>query len=286
MVCGLLPVVVLSPLEMLACIALVSGASLLVLAALLAVVLATRASRMAPVQAGAPPVRLDLWDALRRPYVISLPHRKDRRDRMRDTLPFDPVFVDGVAPCPLPQDGCRAAHIKALLMGVRSGAPAIAVLEDDFELRAELADLRRALARCGQVTFDGLLLARVLIGAGAHDGVHCADDGGDKTNGADAGNRPVDRYRPVRVFDARTTAGYIVTRTAAQRLIHIWSICSTGSHVDVLWASELARHAWWTTPAPLGGQRPGKSDIVGANVDYRRMEHSAIVPARDGHIRG
>lgn len=208
---------------------------------------------------------------------------------MRSTMPLDPVFVDGVAPCPLPQDGCRAAHVNALLMGVRSGAQAIAVLEDDFELRADVNDLRRALARCEHNAFDGLLLARVLTKASMHNGVPSVDGGRGKadriTKHIGADNHGDDKYRPVRVFDARTTAGYVVTRSAAQRLIHVWSVCNTGSHVDVLWTPELARHVWWTTPAPLGGQRPGKSDIVGANVDYRRLEHGTIVPARGERIR-
>ncbi len=135
------------------------------------------------------------------------------------------------------------------------------MMEDDFETRVDVDHLRRRVQEINDETrgkWRGILLARVL-----HSGKH--------TSG-----------QVVKVGKAKTTAGYMVRTSEAQRLhrylTKLEARVVAGKEplrlraMDDHWNGIVGRGRWYTTLQPLGGQRPGYSDITRRNEDYTEYE--------------
>lgn len=219
--------------------------------------------------------RSEMMSALARPRVISLATREDRRRQFRDgpeaRWSMTPRFLMGVALPRHPELGCLRSHIQALSAGIAAKEDPFVVMEDDFEARVDLDTLRRRLDEIDQETagkWGGILLARVLH-AGRRRGGHV-----------------------VEVRRTKTTAGYLVRAKEAARL-HKYLTKLEGRVVagkealrlnamDVHWNDVVGRRgAWFTTSHPLGGQRPGYSDITHREEDYTAYEKGVRGAVKD-----
>lgn len=210
-------------------------------------------------------------------YCINL---KRRDDRWRESQ-------DNFAKCQLPPGfikrwqatedrqfgalGCAKSHLALLSHFLCATATDLCmVLEDDFDFVRpwpELLDLLRDIQRTAQ-NWDVLLLAGTTVVTERPNAIGLS-----------------------RVTHAQSTAGYIVGRRYAARLIasfadSVASLERMKGHVpnnfaaalaaiDMNWKPLQRADDWYIPNPPFGIQRPSYSDIVNKHVDYGTLSYGA-----------
>jgi hypothetical protein len=159
--------------------------------------------------------------------------------------------------------GCGLSHCKALQKILESGDDGGIVMEDDFTFSPRMVPMLAEYLRDGK------------------------PPGGADVFLLTANLRQQEPFHKefIRVYRSFTTAGYWVTRQAAEALLRLWE-CATSMHSisavqpDPKYCIDVA---WWTLMCPdspfrflaltpligqIGFQRPGYSDIERRHVQY------------------
>jgi glycosyl transferase family 25 len=214
-----------------------------------------------------------------RGYCINLDHRQDRWQYFEANCAAQGVPAGMIRRWPATLDtafgalGCAKSHIHALTdFCVRGTEDLCLILEDDFEFLRPWSDVTDTLeaAKTARLQWDAMLLTGTYIVSA-----------------------PLRTAGLLRALEARSTAGYLVTRGYAVRVLQAFleSMREMERHkdkretrdfivrrtaIDVSW-NPLQRQNRWLVMSPLAGrQREGFSDIEQRHVNYDRL--SGLVP--------
>lgn len=169
--------------------------------------------------------------------------------------------------------GCAKSHASILFdFMINSKSDYLCVFEDDFEFISTKADFIHRLSNLNEkADWDVLLLTGTSVTT--FNGNNFA-----KTK---------------RLFDAHSTAGYIIKSTYVPALLQVFqqsivhmknfemqknahpllmSLCA----IDVAWKKLMREDGWHICNPLVGIQRNGFSDILGRNVDYSNLHKNKI----------
>lgn len=203
-------------------------------------------------------------------YCINLDKRQDRWAEVQASCQQAGMPMAALSRFPACEDadfgalGCAKSHVAVLAdFLTRSDASWCLVLEDDFEFVKPWADFAQrfnALASA-RVEWDVLMLA-----------------------GANVMAEPPQPPGVARVFEAQTTAGYLVSRAYAPRLLACFAdsvplmerlravqprqYAMIRLSIDQVWKRLQRQDRWFILSPAVGRQRPSFSDIEGRHVDY------------------
>lgn len=201
-------------------------------------------------------------------FVINLDHRTDRWEALQasfEGLPLTRLSATG------DEEkgwlGCTHSHIRACKQGIKSGARAFLVLEDD----AMLVEGFTGWAALGELL------------RGDEWDVICLGGTVDKEVRF---RGPKKEYRGVQRL--KGCVAYIVRTAYAPNLVELWTQCLEEGRAAVLedpdkkttyglfacdkwWWRLQARDAWFLAWPRLVMQRPSYSDIVGDFADYSKF---------------
>jgi glycosyl transferase family 25 len=216
-----------------------------------------------------------------RGYCINLDHRKDRWQQFEANCAAQGVPSGVIRRWPATLDttfgalGCAKSHIHALTDFCVSGTEDVClILEDDFEFLRPWSDVMETLesARTARLQWDAMLLTGTFVVSVST------------------------RMKGLRrAFESRSTAGYVVTRSYAVRLLQVFlesmremerhkgdrkqrDFIARRTAIDVSWSSLQRQDRWFMVSPIAGKQREGFSDIEQRHVNYDRF--SGLRPRR------
>jgi glycosyl transferase family 25 len=193
-------------------------------------------------------------------YYINLSHRTDRKEAMTAMLdltgfPKNKIFrYEGNYYKNHGALGCAQSHIGVLKDFLASDDDFCLVLEDDFRLN-EISLLEKAVQKASSFKeWDVIMLSGNII---KHS---------NENNGL------------VRVQEAQTTSGYIVSKKFAPALLENFIVAENrlsrlgiNFHdycIDQYWKKLQPISRWFCIYPKIGHQESGFSDIEGKNVSY------------------
>jgi GR25 family glycosyltransferase involved in LPS biosynthesis len=214
-------------------------------------------------------------------YTINLDHRDDRWEQSCANYQahgLEPRAVQRWSACAEPgygSLGCAKSHVAVLAdFLTRKSHPFALVLEDDFDFVRPFADVVTGYNQLVQQRqeWDMLLMMGTQVVAGP------AGDGG-----------------LARVVEAQSTAGYLVSRRYAPRLLGCFAkvvpqmealaapalrtFAVTRLSIDQVWKPLQREDRWFIFNPSMGRQRPGFSDVEQRNVDYDGLTYGLEAPA-------
>ncbi len=204
---------------------------------------------------------MSCWDKIEAIYYINLSYRTDRLlqiesefDRLNIPV-LKRIRVEAVRTAYCGALGCCQSHVKALEMFLESGGSYAIIMEDDFQFTE---DPEKYISTALALPFDVVMLA---------GSFKCVDT----------------QHSNIKIiFDAQTTAGYLITREFAVKLCAHWRktawliqrhLEAYGEHswllaCDQTWKALQYNQKWFAILPKLGKQREGFSDIEMKTVDY------------------
>ncbi|MDE1901215.1 MAG: hypothetical protein KGI37_06175 [Alphaproteobacteria bacterium] len=205
-------------------------------------------------------------------YQINLDARADRWEQClanHQATGFDALDIRRFAAVRDAENGalgCAKSHLKALTQFIADDARDYCmILEDDFDFNVTPSQLQEKIdaVAAANLRWDVLLLSATLLL-----------------------KFPTSLPFLANVFEARTTAGYIVRRSYAPRLLA--NFAESVAHlqkfrtmqpaeafrerfaIDVHWQNlQRSDLSWYIFTPGVGMQRPSFSDIEGRHVDYK-----------------
>lgn len=200
-------------------------------------------------------------------YYINLDYRTDRREEFENEmksfgLPDSKITrIPAVATPQLGILGCALSHKMVLELFLESSHTNCLILEDDFQwnLDSEYIDFMLNPIFDEKIDFDCIMFS-----------------------GNIEKSEPTEWPFLRRVFDAQTTAGYLITREFAVKLHKNFSESSqllktwfeeTGEKkheycLDIFWKQLQQRSKWYILHPKAGKQRESYSDIEQKIVNY------------------
>ncbi len=206
-------------------------------------------------------------------YLISLPHRKDRRLECEQNfekydLPYANVnVIPGILEDEYPALGASKAHLKALMSFYFYSNNEYGIfLEDDFSFEQSFNKIISIVESLSdkEYVWDVLMLTGMSVELQSNDKVM---------------DLPLKR-----LYSAQSGAGYVVKRSYIPNLINIFSqsvveltaneniknnkIMLTTNALDKIWNPLQEKGGWLICTPRFGCQRPSFSDIEKKQVNY------------------
>lgn len=193
-------------------------------------------------------------------FFINLDHRKDRLEEIRRELVKLPLPDESIERFPgiLNKErgyiGCTCSHIKCMEMAINNNYESVFICEDDFEI-TDADALNRNVETFMEQNKDWdvlLICGHVLQGKKMHN--EC-----------------------IRVTNAQTTAGYIVSKRYMKTLLDNFreglknlqaNINNTSFRIDIYWKRLQKDGKWFSFSPQHTRQRTSYSDIEKRNVQY------------------
>ena len=208
--------------------------------------------------------RMDHIDAV---YYINLDHRTDRRKQIEEELdkldvPSEKrVRISGIYTPGFGILGCGLAHKKTMETFLASSHKTCLVLEDDFEFSVDIDYAKLLLGAIFEenVEFDCIMLAGCILQA-----------------------KPTAYPFLLKVLDAHTASGYIITKDFAHVLLESYTESTklldttykeTGQkiisyHNDIWWKRYQPYFNWFILNPRIGEQRVSYSDNLERDLKY------------------
>ena len=196
-------------------------------------------------------------------YFINLERRNDRLREIAEeftkmNMPLEKIVRVNAFEHKIGAIGCSKSHIWTIRHFMNSAKERCMILEDDFEFtetREKVDEVLRAIFLSG-VEIDCLLLSGTPISV------------------SNASNPYL-----LKINYATTTAGYILTKEYAPKLLHnfmegvekqekwvsAFNEPENVFNLDVYWGHEQNRRNFYFTVPTLGKQRDSPSDIIGSS---------------------
>jgi GR25 family glycosyltransferase involved in LPS biosynthesis len=210
-------------------------------------------------------------------YLISLPHRLDRREGFVQNIIEHGFNIQSFKLFNAIEDknfgglGCAKSHFKCLATSIcLSNNPFVCIMEDDFRFRYSINIAEMVVNKILDEFFD----CKVILLAGTS--VVTSLD-----------NQLVSlpsRHRLVQIFESQSTSGYICKREFLPDLLQVFlksvvlldkfkdskmrAVYYDRFAIDQQWKSLQRLGGWYAGVPMLGEQFPSHSDIVGAFSDY------------------
>ena len=193
-------------------------------------------------------------------YYINLDHRIDRKESILTMLGYTNFPKDKIFRYPAHYYrnhgalGCAQSHIGVLEDFLNSGDEFCVVLEDDFRLNNIDGFAEKIEKACSIKNLDVMMLSGNLIKHSEQNGEY------------------------VRIYDAQTTSGYIVSKKFAPIMLSNFKeaergLIDSGTNlhdycIDQYWKRLQISSNWLSFYPTIGYQESGFSDIEGRNVVY------------------
>ena len=208
------------------------------------------------------PFSNNLSDKIGMIYYINLDKREDRKKEVTEEIKKlgleDSKIerVPGVLMEGFGELGCAYSHIECLKRFIKSGKENCIILEDDFMFVQDNNYIIEQLNKFFDlnIEYDVCMLSSNLF----------------KAEDTEYGFIK-------KVFDARTTSGYIVHKNFSQKLLDNYIDCANKLNetktkhlyvIDMCWIQLQAISKWYVFNPVIGKQRPSYSDINETYADY------------------